>query len=179
MRTGIVEHALLMVAQYGRVVLRRSYGNPASPPTSDTTSCSAKHSPCVFDANRLKIRTRQTSLWPWMPWKRCSTTEPTRSVWSPATRTSYLRRRLRDRGSTVFIVGEPKTLDAPRSVCEASLDNLIDATPSWCCTQLIGRLQGSSYLAGVASDRSWSSSHLQTNDAGRGGGGISTSSSLP
>lgn len=117
--TDIVEHALLMVAQFGRVVLRRGYGNhntlankwqevlvrQAFTPCLQYQYASGKNTADIalaLDALEALFDHRADTF--------CVVTSDSDF--------SYLCRKLRERGATVFIVGEPKTPDALRNACD-------------------------------------------------------------
>ncbi len=117
--TDIVEHALLMVAQFGRVVLRRGYGNhntlankwqevlvrQAFTPCLQYQYASGKNTADIalaLDALEALFDSRADTF--------CLVTSDSDF--------SYLCRKLRERGATVFIVGEPKTPDALRNACD-------------------------------------------------------------
>lgn len=117
--TDIVEHALLMVAQFGRVVLRHGYGNhstlankwqevlvrQAFTPCLQYRYASGKNTADIalaLDALEALFDHRADTF--------CLVTSDSDF--------SYLCRKLRERGATVFIVGEPKTPDALRNACD-------------------------------------------------------------
>lgn len=119
MPPDIVEHALLIVAQFGRVVLRRGYGNhntlankwqevlvrQAFTPCLQYQYASGKNTADValaLDALEALFDSRADTF--------CLVTSDSDF--------SYLCRKLRQCGATVFIVGEPKTPDALRNACD-------------------------------------------------------------
>ena len=115
----ILEHALLMVAQFGRVVLRRGYGNPttlankwqdalvrlAFTPCLQYQYASGKNTADIalaLDALEALFDQRADTF--------CLVTSDSDFA--------YLCRKLRERGATVCIVGEPKTPAALRNASD-------------------------------------------------------------
>lgn len=115
----IVDHALLMVAQFGRVVLRRGYGNhntlanrwqealvqQAFTPCLQYQYSSGKNTSDIalaLDAQEALFDQRADTF--------CLVTSDSDFA--------YLCRKLRERGATVCIVGEPKTPAALRNACD-------------------------------------------------------------
>ena len=86
----VLEHALRVVAQFGRVVLRRGYGNHATLANKWQEALEA-----LFDdrADTFCLVTSDSDF-------------------------AYLCRKLRERGATVHIVGEAKTPDALRNASD-------------------------------------------------------------
>jgi len=76
----ILEHALLMAAQFGRVVVRRGYGNQVTLANKwQDALVRQAFTPCL-QYQYAPERTRPTSRWLWTRWKRCSISVPTPSV---------------------------------------------------------------------------------------------------
>ncbi|KQN94623.1 MULTISPECIES: NYN domain-containing protein [Stenotrophomonas] len=115
----ILEHALLMAAQFGRVVLRRGYGNSgtlnsrwqdalirfAFTPYLQYQYASGKNTADIalaLDALEAMFDGRVETF--------CLVTSDSDFA--------YLSRKLRERGATVCIVGEPKTPDALRNASD-------------------------------------------------------------
>ncbi|UHH11958.1 NYN domain-containing protein [Luteimonas fraxinea] len=115
----IVDHALLMGAQFGRVVLRRGYGNSgtlahrwqdvlvrqAFTPCLQYQYASGKNTADIalaLDALEALFDERVEVF--------CLVTSDSDFA--------YLCRKLRERGATVCIIGEPKTPDALRNACD-------------------------------------------------------------
>jgi len=115
----IVEHALLMGAQFGRVVLRRGYGNSgtlahrwqevlvrqAFTPCLQYQYASGKNTSdlaLALDALEALFDKRADVF--------CIVTSDSDFA--------YLCRKLRERGAAVCIIGEPKTPDALRNACD-------------------------------------------------------------
>lgn len=115
----ILEHALLMAAQFGRVVLRRGYGNQgtlankwqealvrqAFTPCLQYQYASGKNTADIalaLDAMEAMFDRRADTF--------CLVTSDSDFA--------YLCRKLRERGATVCIVGEPKTPDALRNASD-------------------------------------------------------------
>ena len=132
---GILEHALRFAAQFGRVVVRRGYGNPttlnqrwqerlvqqAFTPCLQFQYASGKNTADIalaLDALELLFDERVDTF--------CLVTSDSDFA--------YLCRKLRERGSMVSIVGEPKTPQALRNACDhfsewsaSSDENVADA----------------------------------------------------
>ncbi|QWF18158.1 NYN domain-containing protein [Lysobacter capsici] len=115
----IVDHALLMAAQFGRVVLRRGYGNPgtlnskwqetlvrqAFTPHLQYQYAAGKNTADIalaLDALEAMFDDRADTF--------CLVTSDSDFA--------YLCRKLRERGATVCIVGEAKTPDALRNASD-------------------------------------------------------------
>lgn len=115
----IVDHALRVVAQFGRVVLRRGYGNHATlankwqealvrqafTPYLQYQYASGKNTSDIalaLDALEALFDERADTF--------CLVTSDSDFA--------YLCRKLRERGATVHIVGEPKTPDALRNASD-------------------------------------------------------------
>lgn len=115
----ILEFALLKVAQFGRVVIRRGYGNPGTLSGRwQETLVRLAFSPCLqyqyasgkntadlalaLDALEVLFDERVDTF--------CLVTSDSDFA--------YLCRKLRERGATVHIVGEPKSPDALRNASD-------------------------------------------------------------
>ena len=115
----VLEHALKMVAQFGRVVLRRGYGNHATlanrwqealvrlafTPCLQYQYASGKNTADIalaLDAMEAMFDDRADAF--------CLVTSDSDFA--------YLCRKLRERGATIYIVGEPKTPEALRNASD-------------------------------------------------------------
>ena len=127
----ILEHALLMAAQFGRVVLRRGYGNTgtlnsrwqdalirfAFTPHLQYQYASGKNTADIalaLDALEAMFDGRVDTF--------CLVTSDSDFA--------YLSRKLRERGATVCIVGEPKTPDALRNASDQFFEWIRPTTPA-------------------------------------------------
>ena len=112
----ILDYALRVVAQFGRVVLRRGYGNHTTLTRNwQEALVRQAFTPCLQFPVRCRQRTLPTSPWRSTPWRPCSTTGQTSSASSPATPIlPTCAASSANRGATVCIVGEAKTPDALR-----------------------------------------------------------------
>ncbi|GHU04347.1 hypothetical protein FACS1894158_04450 [Betaproteobacteria bacterium] len=116
---NILEHALLMAAQFGRIVLRRGYGNHGTLSNKwQDVLVRYAFTPCLqyqyapgkntadialaLDAQEIMFDERADTF--------CLVTSDSDFA--------YLCRKLRERGSTVCIVGESKTPDALRNASD-------------------------------------------------------------
>jgi len=115
----ILEHALKMVAQFGRVVLRRAYGNPASLSGRwQEALIQLAFTPCVqlryvAGKNTADIALALDALEALFD-RRAETF----CIVASDSDYTYLCRKLRERGATVCIVGEPKTPAALRNASD-------------------------------------------------------------
>ena len=115
----ILDYALRVVAQFGRVVLRRGYGNHTTLANNGKKRWSGWPSRLACNTSTPQARTRPTSPWRWMPLKPCLTTRAdTFCLVTSDSDFAYLCRKLRERGATVHIVGEAKTPDALRNASD-------------------------------------------------------------
>jgi uncharacterized protein (TIGR00288 family) len=117
---AILEHALRVVAQFGRVVLRRGYGN--QPKLAEKAWQEAlvrlAFTPCLQYTYARGKNTADIALaldalealFDHRAEKFCLVTSDSDF--------SYLCRKLRERGATVYIVGEAKTPDALRNASD-------------------------------------------------------------
>lgn len=117
--TDIVEHALLVAAQFGRVVLRRGYGNHSTLANKwQEALVQQAFTPCLqyqyaSGKNTSDIALAldaQEALFD----GRCDTF----CLVTSDSDFAYLCRKLRERGATVYIVGESKTPAALRNACD-------------------------------------------------------------
>ncbi|MFW3175378.1 NYN domain-containing protein [Xanthomonas phaseoli] len=117
--TDIVEHALRMVAQFGRVVLRRGYGNHATLANKwQEVLVRQAFTPCLqyqyaSGKNTADIALALDALEALFDGR-----ADTFCLVTSDSDFSYLCRKLRERGAMVCIVGEPKTPDALRNACD-------------------------------------------------------------
>ena len=132
---GILRHALRVAAQFGRIVLRRGYGNQNSLSTKwKDILLHHAFTPCLqyqyaagkntadialaLDAQEILFDGRATTF--------CLVTSDSDF--------SYLCRKLRERGATVCVMGEQKTPKSLRNACdqffEWELDGDIEAVPT-------------------------------------------------
>ena len=123
----IVDHALLMGAQFGRVVLRRGYGNTGTLANRwQEVLVRQAFTPCLQYQYASKKNTADIAL----ALDALEALFDRRAeVFCLVTSDSdfaYLCRKLRERGATVCIVGEPKTPDALRNAC----DQFFEWTPA-------------------------------------------------
>ncbi len=123
----IVDHALLMGAQFGRVVLRRGYGNTATLANRwQEVLVRQAFTPCLQYQYASKKNTADIAL----ALDALEALFDRRAeIFCLVTSDSdfaYLCRKLRERGATVCIVGEPKTPDALRNAC----DQFFEWTPA-------------------------------------------------
>ncbi|MBV6424800.1 MAG: hypothetical protein NAOJABEB_02614 [Steroidobacteraceae bacterium] len=116
----ILEHALRVVAQFGRVVLRRGYGTPAKLAEKGWQEALVRlaFTPClqytyVKGKNTSDIALALDALEALFDHR-----ADTFCVVTSDSDFSYLCRKLRERGATVYIVGEPKTPDALRNASD-------------------------------------------------------------
>ncbi|MDR6428001.1 uncharacterized protein (TIGR00288 family) [Variovorax paradoxus] len=115
----ILEHALRMVAQFGRVVLRRGYGNQGTLANKwQDALVRLAFTPCLqyqyaAGKNTADIALALDALEALFD-KRADTF----CLVTSDSDFAYLCRKLRERGATVCIVGEPKTPDALRNASD-------------------------------------------------------------
>ncbi|MFK3844414.1 NYN domain-containing protein [Stenotrophomonas sp. NPDC078853] len=116
---AIIDFALLMAAQAGRVILRRGYGNKATLSNSwEQALVRQAFTPCLQYQYASKKNTADIAL---ALDAQEALFDRRAEVFCLVTSDSdfaYLSRRLRERGATVFIVGEAKTPDALRNACD-------------------------------------------------------------
>lgn len=115
----IVDHALLMAAQFGRVVVRRGYGNHATLTGRwQETMVRQAFTPClqyhyVAGKNTADISLALDALETLFDQR-----ADTFCLVTSDSDFAYLCRKLRERGATVCIVGEKKTPEALRNACD-------------------------------------------------------------
>lgn len=123
----IVDHALLMGAQFGRVVLRRGYGNSGTLAHRwQDVLVRQAFTPCLQYQYASKKNTADIAL---ALDALEALFDKRADVFCLVTSDSdfaYLCRKLRERGASVCIVGEPKTPDALRNAC----DQFFEWTPA-------------------------------------------------
>lgn len=115
----ILEHALRMVAQFGRVVLRRGYGNQGTLANKwQDALVRLAFTPCLQYQYAAGKNTADIAL-------ALDTLEAlfdqradTFCLVTSDSDFAYLCRKLHERGATVCIVGEPKTPDALRNASD-------------------------------------------------------------
>lgn len=115
----IVDHALLMGAQFGRVVVRRGYGNHTTLTKRwQETLVRQAFTPCLQYQYAAGKNTADIAL----------ALDALEAMFDQRANTfclvtsdsdfAYLCRKLRERGATVCIVGEAKTPEALRNACD-------------------------------------------------------------
>lgn len=118
-RPEIVDFALRMAVQEGRVTIRRGYGNKGTlSSTWEQALVRQAFTPCLQFQYASKKNTSdialaldaQEALFDELVDIFCLVTSDSDFA--------YLCRKLRERGATVYIVGEPKTPDALRNACD-------------------------------------------------------------
>ena len=115
----IVDFALLMAAQAGRVTLRRGYGNRSTLGNSwEQTLVRQAFTPCLQFQYASKKNTSDIALALDALEALFDHRADTFCLVTSDSDFAYLCRKLRERGATVYIVGEPKTPDALRNACD-------------------------------------------------------------
>jgi len=116
----ILEHALRVVAQFGRVVLRRGYGN--QPKLSEKAWQEAlvrlAFTPCLQYTYAKRKNTADIALALDALEALFDKRADTFCLVTSDSDFSFLCRKLRERGATVYIVGEAKTPDALRNASD-------------------------------------------------------------
>jgi uncharacterized protein (TIGR00288 family) len=131
----ILEHALRVVAQFGRVVLRRGYGNQGTlGKTWQETLVRLAFTPCLQYTYAKGKNTADIALALDALEALFDHRADTFCVVTSDSDFSYLCRKLRERGATVYIVGESKTPDALRNASDqffewARVEIAADAVP--------------------------------------------------
>jgi len=116
---NILEHALKVVAQFGRVVLRRGYGNHSSLTNRwQETLVQLAFTPCLQFQYASGKNTADLALALDAMEAMFDDRVDTFCLVTSDSDFSYLCRKLRERGSTVYIVGEPKTPNALRNASD-------------------------------------------------------------
>ncbi|HCE6301992.1 TPA: NYN domain-containing protein [Pseudomonas aeruginosa] len=112
----ILEHALRVVAQFGRVVLRRGYGNHATLSHRwQETLVRQAFTPCLQYQYAAGKNTADIALALDALEALFDSRADTFCLVTSDSDFAYLCRKLRERGAMVCIVGEPKTPDALRN----------------------------------------------------------------
>lgn len=112
----ILEHALRVVAQFGRVVLRRGYGNHATLSHRwQETLVRQAFTPCLQYQYAAGKNTSDIALALDALEALFDSRADTFCLVTSDSDFAYLCRKLRERGAMVCIVGEPKTPDALRN----------------------------------------------------------------
>lgn len=115
----ILEHALRMVAQFGRVVLRRGYGNQSTLAHKwQEALVRLAFTPCLQYQYAAGKNTADIALALDALEALFDHRADTFCLVTSDSDFSYLCRKLRERGATVCIVGEPKTPDALRNASD-------------------------------------------------------------
>lgn len=116
---NILEHALLMAAQFGRIVLRRGYGNQGTL-TNKWQESLVRHAftPCLQFQYASGKNTADIALALEAQEVLFDKRADTFCLVTSDSDFAYLCRKLRERGATVCIVGESKTPDALRNACD-------------------------------------------------------------
>lgn len=115
----ILEHALRMVAQFGRVVLRRGYGNQSTLANKwQDALVRLAFTPCLQYQYAAGKNTADIALALDALEALFDQRADTFCLVTSDSDFAYLCRKLRERGATVCIVGEPKTPDALRNASD-------------------------------------------------------------
>lgn len=115
----ILEHALRMVAQFGRVVVRRGYGNQATLAHKwQEALVRLAFTPCLQYQYAAGKDTADIALALDALEALFDGRADTFCLVTSDSDFAYLCRKLRERGATVCIVGEPKTPDALRNASD-------------------------------------------------------------
>lgn len=115
----IVDHALLMAAQFGRVVVRRGYGNHSTLAKRwQETLVRQAFTPCLQYQYAAGKNTADMALALDALEALFDQRADTFCLVTSDSDFAYLCRKLRERGATVCIVGEEKTPEALRNACD-------------------------------------------------------------
>lgn len=115
----ILEHALRLVAQFGRVVLRRGYGNHTTLANKwQEALVRLAFTPCLQYQYAAGKNTSDIALALDAMEALFDHRADTFCLVTSDSDFAYLCRKLRERGATVCIVGEPKTPDALRNASD-------------------------------------------------------------
>ncbi len=115
----IVDHALLMAAQFGRVAVRRGYGNHATLTKRwQETLVRQAFTPCLQYQYAAGKNTADIALALDALEAMFDQRADTFCLVTSDSDFAYLCRKLRERGATVCIVGEAKTPEALRNACD-------------------------------------------------------------
>ena len=119
----ILEHALLMAAQFGRVVLRRGYGNQTTLANKwQEALIRLAFTPCLQYQYAAGKNTADIALALDALEAMFDGRAETFCVVTSDSDFAYLCRKLRERGAHVCIVGEPKTPDALRNASDQFIE---------------------------------------------------------
>lgn len=117
--TEVVEHALRVVAQFGRIVLRRGYGNHATLANKwKDALVRLAFTPCLQYQYASGKNTSDIALALDALEALFDQRADTFCIVTSDSDFAYLCRKLRERGATVCIVGEAKTPDALRNASD-------------------------------------------------------------
>ncbi len=115
----IVDFALRMAAQAGRVTVRRGYGNSVTLGRNwEQTLVRQAFTPCLQFQYAAKKNTSDIALALDALETQVDKRADTFCLVTSDSDFAYLCRKLRERGATVYIVGEAKTPDALRNACD-------------------------------------------------------------
>lgn len=127
----ILEHALRMVAQFGRVVLRRGYGNHATLANKwQEALVRLAFTPCLQYQYAAGKNTADIALALDALEAMFDERADTFCLVTSDSDFAYLCRKLRERGATVHIVGEAKTPDALRNASDQFFEWLPPEAPA-------------------------------------------------
>lgn len=127
---GAVEHALRVVAQFGRVVLRRGYGNHQTLANKwQDVLVRLAFTPCLQYQYAAGKNTADIALALDAIEALFDARADTFCLVTSDSDFSYLCRKLRERGATVYIVGEGKTPDALRNASDQFFEWALPAAP--------------------------------------------------
>ena len=134
-RPAILEHALRIAAQFGRVVVRRGYGNHGTLTKNWQESLvNLAFSPCLQYQYAAGKNTSDIALALDALEAMFDARADTFCLVTSDSDFAYLCRKLRERGAVVYIVGEPKSPDALRNACDQFFewepDQIIHVTPA-------------------------------------------------
>lgn len=117
--TDVLEHALRVVAQFGRIVLRRGYGNHATLANKwQDALVRLAFTPCLQYQYAAGKNTSDIALALDALEALFDQRADTFCIVTSDSDFAYLCRKLRERGATVCIVGEDKTPDALRNASD-------------------------------------------------------------
>ncbi len=117
--TDVLEHALRVVAQFGRIVLRRGYGNHATlAKKRQNALVKLAFTPCLQYQYAAGKNTSDIALALDALEALFDHRADTFCIVTSDSDFAYLCRKLRERGATVCIVGEAKTPDALRNASD-------------------------------------------------------------
>ena len=115
----VLEHALRVVAQFGRVVLRRGYGNPGTLANKwQEALVRLAFTPCLQFQYAAGKNTSDIALALDALEAMFDDRADTFCLVTSDSDFAYLCRKLRERGATVYIVGDPKTPAALRNASD-------------------------------------------------------------